>query len=207
EYQTINPPYMGGPWFAERLWHLPHAGQPAYVVPPVGRIGTGPSGFLFTSGTTMPQRYKNSFIMCNYAGGRGLEAFKVTPKGAGFEIADYHDFLTPIMATDAEFGPDGKLYISDFVNLDWGGKSLGGRIYTVFDPEKLNGEEALNVKKLFAEGFDKQTPAQLVKLLCHPDMKVRLRAQWELAKKGPANGQIMAVIARADKNQLKRIHA
>jgi quinoprotein glucose dehydrogenase len=66
-YQSIPSPYTAGPWFAERLWHLPHAGQPAWIVPPVGKIGTGPAGFLFTSGTTLPDRYKNSFIMCNYS--------------------------------------------------------------------------------------------------------------------------------------------
>src|SRR5260221_13514723 len=131
----------------------------------------------------MPERYKNSFIMCNYAASHGLEAFKVTPKGAGFEIADYHDFLTPIMATDAEFGPDGKLYVSDFVNLDWGGKSLGGRIYTVFDEEKVKSKEVLEVKKLFAEGFGTLKIEELAKLLGHPDQKVRLRAQWEIVRR------------------------
>ena len=212
EYQTINPPYMGGPWFAERLWHLPHAGQPAYLVPPVGKIGTGPSGFLFTSGTTLPDRYKNAFIMCNYAGGRGLESFKVTPKGAGFEIADYHDFLTPIMATDVDQGPDGKLYVSDFVNLDWGGKSLGGRVYTVFDKQKVNTPEALETKKLFAEGFGKQPAAELAKLLGHPNQQVRLRAQWalsDMAVRNPATGaagQLMTVFTSSS-DQLARIHA
>jgi len=186
-YQTIPAPYTAGPWFAEKMWHLPHPGQPAWLVPPVGKIGTGPSGLLFTSGTTLPKRYENSFIMCNYAGGRGLEAFKVKPKGAGFEIDDYHDFLTPIMATDAEFGPDGKLYISDFVNLDWGGKSLGGRIYTVFDQEKVNAEETQRVKKLFAEGFDKQPARELEKLLGHSEQKVRMRAQQTLVKLVKAN--------------------
>ena len=99
-YQTIPEPYLTGPWHAERLWHLPHAGQAAYIVPPVGSIGTGPSGFLFTSGTSLPKRYENAFIMCNYTGIGGLEAFKVKEKGAGFEIVDYHDFLKPISATD-----------------------------------------------------------------------------------------------------------
>ncbi|QDU19951.1 PVC-type heme-binding CxxCH protein [Urbifossiella limnaea] len=207
EYQTINPPYMGGPWFAERLWHLPHAGQPAYLVPPVGKIGTGPSGFLFTSGTTLPDRYKNAFIMCNYAGSRGLEAFKVTPKGAGFEIADYHDFLTPIMATDVDQGPDGKLYVSDFVNLDWGGKSLGGRIYTVFDKQKVNTPEALETKKLFAEGFGKQSDGQLAKLLAHPEQPVRLRAQWELARRGGKVIPVLADVLATSQDQLARIHA
>jgi quinoprotein glucose dehydrogenase len=204
EYQTINPPYMGGPWFAERLWHLPHAGQPAYLLPPVGKIGTGPSGFLFTSGTTLPDRYKNAFIMCNYAGGRGLESFRVTPKGAGFEIADYHDFLTPIMATDVDQGPDGKLYVSDFVNLDWGGKSLGGRIYTVFDKQKVNTPEALEVKKLFADGFVKQPTPALGKLLSHANQQVRLRAQWELARRGDQDQFRRALGADSE---LARLHA
>ena len=215
-YQTIPAPYIAGPWFAEKMWHLPHPGQPAWLVPPVGKIGTGPSGFLFTSGTTLPKRYENSFIMCNYAGGRGLEAFKVKPKGAGFEIDDYHDFLTPIMATDAEFGPDGKLYISDFVNLDWGGKSLGGRIYTVFDQEKVNGDDAQRVKKLFAEGFDKQPARELEKLLGHADQKVRLRAQQTLVKMVKSNpGKEQGVFgmyalgfaAAKDKPLLQRLHA
>ena len=205
-YQSIPAPYTAGPWFAERMWHLPHQGQPAWLVPPVGKIGTGPSGFLFTSGTSLPDRYKNSFIMCNYAGGRGLEAFRVTPKGAGFEIADYHDFLVPIMATDAEFGPDGKLYVSDFVNLDWSGKSLGGRIYTVFDPEKVKSSAVQDVKKLFAEGFGKRGEAELAKLLGHADQKVRLRAQWALAKHG--RGLVtLALTAAQSKNQLARLHA
>jgi quinoprotein glucose dehydrogenase len=205
-YQTIPAPYTAGPWFAEKMWHLPHAGQPAWLVPPVGKIGTGPSGFLFTSGTTLPKRYENSFIMCNYAGGRGLEAFKVKPKGAGFEIDDYHDFLTPIMATDAEFGPDGKLYVSDFVNLDWGGKSLGGRLYTVFDQEKVNSPETQDVKKLFAEGFRSQKPERLAALLEHADQKVRLRAQWAIAanKDGP---QIFWKVLQNSKSELARIHA
>ena len=45
-YQTIPPPYLVGPWHAERMWHLPHAGQPAWIVPPVGKLGAGPSGLL-----------------------------------------------------------------------------------------------------------------------------------------------------------------
>ncbi len=214
-YQTIPSPYAAGPWFAERLWHLPHPGQPAYIVPAVGKIGTGPSGFLFTSGTSLPDRYKNSFIMCNYTSGpgAGLEAFRVKPKGAGFEIEDYHDFLKPIKATDAEFGYDGKLYVADFVNLDWGGKSLGGRIYTAFDPAKLEDPVVKETKKLFAEGFGKLAGGELLRLLGHADQRVRLRAQFTLvdraAEREKATEVVPSLAGAATKNdsQLARIHA
>ncbi|VTR95451.1 heme-binding protein : Membrane-bound dehydrogenase domain protein OS=Pirellula staleyi (strain ATCC 27377 / DSM 6068 / ICPB 4128) GN=Psta_0686 PE=4 SV=1: GSDH: HEAT_2: Cytochrom_C [Gemmata massiliana] len=211
-YQTIPGPYTGGPWFAERLWHLPHAGQPAYIVPPVGKIGTGPSGFLFTSGTSLPERYKNSFVMCNYTGGpeAGLEAFRVKAKGAGFEIEDYHDFFKPIKATDAEFSYDGKLYVADFVNLDWGGKSLGGRIYTVFDPAKIDAPVVKDTKKLFAEGFDKRSADELTKLLGHADQRVRQRAQFALverAGRAPAIYTVLANVAAKNESQFARIHA
>ncbi|QEL13640.1 putative beta-propeller-type glycoside hydrolase [Limnoglobus roseus] len=213
-YQTIEP-HTNAPWFAERLWHLQNAGQPAYIVPPVGKIGTGPSGFLFTSGTSLPDRYKNSFIMCNYAGSiGGLEAFRVKPTGAGFEIEDYHDFLKPIMATDATFGYDGKLYVSDFVNLDWSGKSLGGRIYTAFDPKKLESDVVQETKKLFEEGFEKLGYKKLGELLGHADQRVRLRAQHELMKRlGQADeeGKVIAwmvfKMATEKGDQLARIHA
>ena len=183
-YQSMPEPYLVGPWHAERMWNTYHAGQPAWITPCIGEIGTGPSGFLFTSGTSLAERYKNSFLMCNYTGSGGLESWKVKPQGAGFEMYDYHDFLKPISATDCEFGYDGKLYVSDYVGLNWDGRSAGGRIYTVFDQEKVNSEVVTGTKKLFEEGFSQRKPDELFKLLNHADMRVRQRAQFTLVEKG-----------------------
>jgi quinoprotein glucose dehydrogenase len=205
-YQTIPAPYTAGPWFAERLWHLPHAGQAAYIVPPVGKIGTGPSGFLFTSGTSLPERYRNAFLMCNYTGNGGIEAFRVKPAGAGFVIEDYHDFLKPVRATDCEFGYDGKLYVADFVDLKWDGGSAGGRVYTVFDPAKLADPVVAQTKALFAEGFSKRSAGELADLLKHPDQRVRLRAQFALAVKGPSSAEAFAGVAKGG-DRLARLHA
>ena len=207
-YQTIPDPYTAGPWFAERMWHLPNPGQPAWIVPPAGKIGTGPGGFLFTSGTSLSKRYENSFLMCNFTGNGGLESFKVKPKGAGFEIEDYHDFLKPIMATDAEFGYDGKLYISDFVGLDWTGKSRGGRVYTAFDPDRIKSDVVRETKELFAKGFGKLRDKQLEELLGHPDQRVRLRAQFELTSRyRPDIGYSLLGIAHKSQNRLARLHS
>src|SRR6476659_5892923 len=121
--------------------------------------------------------------MCNYTGNGGIESFAVKAKGASFEIVDPQDFLKPVSATDCEFGYDGKLYVSDFIGLDWSGKSLGGRIYTVFDPEKLKSPVVRETKALVAEGFHNLTEARLGQLLAHPDQRVRLRAQFELDRR------------------------
>jgi quinoprotein glucose dehydrogenase len=203
-YQTILDPYLTGPWHAERMWHLPHAGQPAWIVPCVGSIGTGPSGFLFTSGTSLPDRYKNSFLMCNYTGNGGLEAWKVKPQGAGYEIVDYHDFLKPLKATDVDLGPDGKLYISDYVDLNWNGASAGGRVYTAFDPVKLETTPVKEMKQAFAEGFGKKSKDDLVKLLDHPELKVRQRAQFALADKRAVPELTLAT--KPGRDPLARLH-
>jgi putative heme-binding domain-containing protein len=206
-YQTIPEPYLTGPWHAERMWHLPNKGQPAWIVPPVGKLGAGPSGFVFTSGLSLPERYRNKFFYCNYTGNGGVESFGVVPHGAGFAMVDHHDFLKPIMATDVDFGYDGKMYVADFVNLDWTGKSLGGRIYTLFDPKRLDDPIVQETKRLFVEGFSRRSEKDLAKLLDHADLRVRQRAQFALAERGEKSIPIFQMIARSSKNQLARLHA
>jgi quinoprotein glucose dehydrogenase len=206
-YQTVPAPYLTGPWHAERMWHLPHKEQPAWIVPPVGKIGAGPSGFCFTSGTSLPAEYRDRFLYCNYTGNGGVESFGVKPAGAGFEIVDHRDFLKPLMATDCQFGYDGKLYVSDFVGLDWGGKTKGGRIYTVFDPERLKDPVVEQTRKLFAEGFRQRPTEELKSLLTHPDMRVRQRAQFTLAERKDGEAVFASVAADEKADRFARLHA
>jgi quinoprotein glucose dehydrogenase len=182
-YQTMADPYLTGPWHAEQMWHVESQDQPAWIVPPVGALGAGPSGFAYYPGTGLDARYQGHFFLCNYTGNGGIESFAVKPHGAGFRITDEHDFLKPIQATDVDFGYDGKMYVSDFVNLDWTGKSLGGRIYTVFDPAYVAGEQARQTSDLFRQGFRQLSASRLLELLEHPDMRVRLRAQYEIVRR------------------------
>jgi quinoprotein glucose dehydrogenase len=146
--------------------------------------------------------------MCNYTGGGGIESFAVKPRGASFEITDAHDFFKPINATDVEFGYGGKMYVSDFVNLDWGGKSLGGRIFSLFDPQHVASDSAKQTQQLIRDGFSKRPNDELIGLLSHADMRVRQRAQFELAGRGESSAEkLNAVAVDRAATTVTRLHA
>jgi quinoprotein glucose dehydrogenase len=197
-----------GPFNAEKVWHLPPAEQPAYIVPPLAHITSGPSGLCFNYGATaLPERYKDHFFICDFHGssnGSGVYSFAVKPKGAAFEVADGHQCVWNILATDCEFGPDGGLYVSDWIE-GWGltGK---GRIYRFADAAAAKKTEVGEVKKLLAEGFYKSND-ELAKFLEHPDQRVRQEAQFALVERGGKDGETLASVAKNCKNRLARLHA
>jgi len=206
--QTLVAPYLTGPWHAEKIWHLADKHQPAWIVPAVGHLGAGPSGFAHYPGMGLSERYTNHFFMCNYTGQNGgIESFAVEPVGAGFAIVDYHDFMKPLAATDIEFGYDGKLHISALPTLDWTGKGSSGRLYTAYDPERIKDERIQEVKRLMREGFDKRSPEELAPLLNHADQRVRQRAQFALAARGVESIALLAKLAAKTETPLARRHA
>jgi quinoprotein glucose dehydrogenase len=198
-----------GPWNAEKLWHLQHEGQPAYIVPPLAHIADGPSGLCFNPGVTgLPEKYNGHFFLCDFrgAGGQsGVRAFQVKPKGAAFELVNRQEFIWGVLATDCDFGPDGGFYVSDWVN---GWECTGtGRIYKFGDPERLKSAAVLEVKKLLAEGFAQRPIPELVKLLGHADRRVRLEAQFALAAQGKEAVGPLADVAKTGTNRWSRLHA
>ncbi len=211
-FQTIPDPYPTGPWHAERMWYVdgdPAAEgvQPAWVLPPVGKLGAGPSGFAHYPGTGLAPRYRDHFFLCNYTGSGGLESFAVEPRGASFTIVDAHDFLKPIFATDCDFGYDGQLYVSDYVGLEWNGGSRGGRVYRLFDPKFRDSPESRQTRELFANGYTALTTDRLVELLAHADQRVRQRSQYTLAERGGPSLEPLQRRAARGETRIPRLHA
>jgi quinoprotein glucose dehydrogenase len=198
-----------GPFNAEKLWHLPHEGQPAYLVPPLAHITAGPSGFCYNYGATaLPARYADHFFICDFrgsAGGSGVFSFAVKPKGAAFEVEDGHQAFGRVLATDCDFGPDGGFYLSDWVD-GWGltGK---GRLYRFADPTAEQNPAVGEVKQLLAEGFEQRSLEALAKLLEHPDLRVRQEAQFALADRGQTALPTLTSVAKDGKDRLARLHA
>jgi quinoprotein glucose dehydrogenase len=211
-YHTPGVPQGNrGPWNTEKLWLPQWDGQPAYIVPPILNFGDGPSGITHYPGVGLNDRYKDHFFCADFRGGPGgskIWTLAVKPKGASFEIVDGpKDFATNMLPTDCEFGPDGAFYWSDWTNgWDKPGK---GRIFRVTDPEAMKNPAVAEAKKLIAEGMEKRSIEELVKLLEFPHQQVRQEAQFELVSREPKRAVMEAVtkVVTGSKNRLARLHA
>lgn len=197
-----------GVWNAEKLWHLQFPGQAAYVLPPVAHIADGPSGLAHYPGTGFAAGWKDHFFLCDFRGASansGVHSFAVEPKGATFAMIDHTRFLWNILATDVDFSPDGRMFVSDWVQ-GWP-QSQAGRLYRLYDPELVKQPVVLETKKLLAEGMEKRSLTELAALLAHADQRVRQEAQYELADRGPAATRTLEQTALSSKSQLARLHA
>ena len=116
-YQTLVGDYVRGQWNAEKLWHLQHPTQPAWIVPPIAHLSNGPSGLAHYPGLGLPERYRGHFFLCDYRyqpSKSQIWSFAVEPAGAGFRMVDEHAFVGQLLVTDVVFGYDGRIFASRY---------------------------------------------------------------------------------------------
>lgn len=170
-------------WMSEKRWELQNEAQPAFMVPPVAHLSSGPSGLVFHPGTGFLGSERGRFLLCDYGGGAassGIWSFGVRHVGATIGLVEPRQMAWGITATDLEFSPGGDLYISDF---EGGWKSHdGGRVVRARAAERWRAKEADEAARLLAEGMVGRGLDELGKLLNHADRRVRLRAQLELTQ-------------------------
>ncbi|MCH2178509.1 MAG: HEAT repeat domain-containing protein [Mariniblastus sp.] len=209
-----------GPFNREKLWHTydPES-TPAYIVPPVANISDGPSGLTYYPGTGLSEHFRKRFFLADFRGNAassGIRTFRAKQKGAFWKVTDMEKTIWNTLATDVDFGPDGRLYVADWV-FGWVGEKKG-RVYTFEDKTAANQPVALEVKQLLKEGVNQKTGPELAALLSHPDRRVRYEAQFELAERAfasaqsepPQYGKAAQVLLKTAKNPgptLGRIHA
>jgi len=188
-YQWCNDVQARGPWNAEALWKPLHAGQPAYILPPIANFTDGPSGLALYPGTGFSPEWDGTFFLCDFrgaAGYSGVHSFKNKPLGAGFALDGAREFLWNCLPTDVDFGFDGNLYTLDWV-AGWG-QTGKGRIFRL-EPETRSESETRLVREvqgLLAGGLAERNDKQLVALFMHPDRRVRHEAQLLLAERALA---------------------
>jgi len=180
--------YLGdrGPFNREKIWNPYDSMQtPAYIVPPITNVSDGPSGLAYYPGTGLGDRYDQCFFLCDFRGqssNSGVRSFRNKPKGAFFELVDSEQPIWQVLATDLQFGPDGQIYLLDWVH---GWEGLGkGRIYRLFDSKERQSAVVSEVKSLLAGKIAQSSVQELHDLTSHKDMRVRQEAQFELVRRG-----------------------
>ncbi len=194
-------------WMDEQMYKPRFDGQAAYITPTIANFVSGPSGMRYNPGTALSPAYKNMFFIAEFVGNpakSGIHAFKLKPKGASFELGEQKKILSNVLATGIDFGPDGALYIADWIN-GWDAKDYG-RIWKMDDKAGAAWADRQRTKTLLAEKFGSRSETDLGELLKNPDMRVRQKAQFELAKRGQKGADIFTASTKQTDNQLARVH-
>lgn len=201
----------GGPWMRSDLWKPRFEGQPAYLLPPIANIEDGPSGLTYYPGTGLSPEFRGHFFITHFKGTiarSGIQSYTLKPQGAGFAVTGSELFMGGLLATDVTFGPDGAMYVSDWVE-GWP-KSRRGRIYGITPTNPDPAQQALSAElaEILATGLERADTSTLRRLLAHPDRRARLEAQLTLASRGRASiGVFTEVATNVVSAPLARLHA
>lgn len=195
-------------WMDEKMSVPRWDGQAAYITPCISNFVNGPTGFVYNPGTALSPAYKNTFFVAEFVGNpasSGIHSFKLNPKGASFELGETKKVLGGVLATGIDFGPDGALYLADWID-GWDTHNYG-RIWKMDDESAASSAIRKEVKALLAEDFSDRKIATLGELLKHDDMRIRMKAQFELVKRKSKGYEVFLQALQQKANQLARVNA
>ncbi|MGJ8655106.1 MAG: DUF7133 domain-containing protein [Akkermansiaceae bacterium] len=193
-------------WMVEKMWHTENSDQPLNILPPIGNFTNGPSGLTYDPGVGAHPDYANKFLICDYKGAPTasfIQSFSIEPDGAGMKFLNPTKFNANVAATDIEYGYDGSVYVTDFIK-GWHTHQQG-RIYKITPDSPVNADKIDEVKTLISQGIENLPLAKLLPLLGHPDMRVRLRAQFTITELEDARSHFHTAIQQTQ-NRLMRLH-
>ena len=212
QYGKYTDPMNNGynVWMDEKLYVPRWDGQAAYIMPPITNFHNGPTGMTYNPGTALGQKWLDRFFLVEFVGDPSrshIWSFDLKPKGASFELNTDIDMLSGVLPTGLEFGPDGALYLADWVN-GWGSKNYG-RVWKLdVDSENNDLQEQRDAtKKLMVHDYEDDSSDDLVTLLSYPDMRIRKKAQFELARRTFWGYRALKKAITEEENQFARIHA
>ncbi|MDX5337532.1 MAG: HEAT repeat domain-containing protein [Cyclobacteriaceae bacterium] len=195
-------------WMDEKLFLPRFEGQAAYITPCIQNYVSGPTGMVFNPGAGLGERWRDHFFLVEFVGSpasSGLHAFQLQPNGASFELTKTEKIIGGFLPTGIDFGPDGALYMADWIN-GWDDKFYG-RIWKLTDETAkgwaLQQQTAAEIKA----DYKKLSENDLKSKLAFEDMRIRRKAQFELAKRGKKGFDVFQSVIQDKSNQLARIHA
>jgi len=192
-------------WMDESMFKPRFDGQAAHIVPPIAPYHAGPSGMVYNPGTALSEAWRNYFFVSSFPGsadGARIYAFRLKEDGAGFALERDTTFLRGILTVGMKFGPDGALYLTDWIT-GWRSKN-SGRLWKLDVTQAAADPARREVASLLPQNFSTRAAADLAPLMRHADMRIRLKAQFELARR--ADSATLLAAARDTSHQLGRIH-
>lgn len=195
-------------WMDEKLYLPRWEGQAAYITPCIQNYVNGPTGMVFNPGTGLGERWKDHFFVAEFVGNptnSGVHAFQLQPKGASFELTKTEKILGGLLATGLDFGPDGTLYMADFIT-GWDDKNYG-RVWTLKDESAAGWELQKLTEAELQVDYQTLSETDLKPKLYFVDQRIRRKAQFELVKRGKKGAAIFEEVIQDKSNQLARVHA
>ena len=165
---------------------------------------------VYNPGTALGSKWKKNFFLVEFRGNparSNVWAFQLKPSGASFLLDQEEKVINGILPTGIRFGPDGALYMADWIN-GWGTKDYG--LVWKLDVDASENDlkqDRIETKRLIQLDYGQQATDDLQKYLAYDDMRIRLKSQFELAKRGKKSAKIFNKVITQNKNQLARIHA
>lgn len=206
--QYAPEPVPRGIWNYEKLWYLEPENTARYIVPPLAHVASGPSGLVYHDREMgLPPEFDDSFFLCDFRGqipSSGVRVVKVEPRGATYRVIRDEPFVWNLCATDCTIGWDGAFYVLDWTE-GWS-KPGRGRIYRVFHPRWREAAQRNGTAELMRGGFADRRTEELVRLLQHPDQRVRIEAEIALAERGEEGRAALRQVAN-DARGIARFHA
>lgn len=181
--------------------------QAAHLLPPLDSYENGHSGMAYNPGTAISEKYRDTFFIGKFVGSpanSGVHAFTLEEDGAAFSLESEQNILQGLLPTSLDFGPDGSLYFTDWIE-GWTLKQKG-RIWNLDSQSTDETFRSLRreTEALLGDDFSDESADRLSELLQHADMRVRKKAQFELASRNDRD-TLLESIAQTN-HQLARIH-
>ncbi|MEX2287932.1 MAG: HEAT repeat domain-containing protein [Planctomycetaceae bacterium] len=224
---------VGAPWYrpvrvnhcihgAEFGWRSGTADWPEYRFDSLpGTVDTGrgsPTGVIFYEHVQFPEKYRGSFIVCDWSMGRIMNV-RLKPEGATY-VGEFETFVTgnPLNASDIEIDRDGSLVFCT------GGRGTEGGVYRLSYPDgdkavaKINFDDPFSIPQLqsgwareLVENARKKQNAdwdrELMNAAWFGNADKKLRALTLMAQVGPKPGADLLLRSAQDDDATVRAFA
>jgi putative heme-binding domain-containing protein len=199
------------PWIDEGMFKVRFPAQTSHILPPIAPFTAGPSGFAYNPGTALDPSWKNHFFVTSFTGSATTArtfGFTLNAKGAGFELGEMKQMMQGVLAPGMKIGPDGAIYLTDWI-LGWS-PTGEGRLWKLDSIAGKGSPIRASVQGLLKADFTSRPVPDVVALLHHEDQRVRLKAQFELVRRGDRAalaGAAESMSLTSREGQLSRVHA